>query len=480
MSVKLIKSKEKISELRTTSKKTLEFYEKNKNLDFVEMNDLMVELLDKLITNINGELTNSMTKDLMNTIKTISNDMNMIKESMEKSNKDIITNILIKMYEQKTEFINEIRLMIDKSDNDNLLKIIDKMERDQTKMINEIIPKSNNEYYEKYDMMLKTFKEDIKNTTQINLIEQKHTDMLKNIEVSLMNHVCKTEERLQNNMNDIKTQNIISTEIQKELNSNLTTHLNKYNNSTLKGQLAENKIEEIISNLYKSSDIIKTTKDSKSGDLILNRINMEPLLFEVKDYTVNVPLVEIDKFIRDVNEHNISGIMLSISSGIANKKNFQIDITKNNNICIYIHNMNYDVEKLRLAIDIIDNLGSKLKENKNSISITSEIIEQINSDYQTFILKRDLTLNHIKESTKKTIQYIEEMELKNLNNYLTSKFSFKNSSTLKCDLCNNFIGTNLKSIAVHKRKCKGIKNIENNKSSDTNSDEELNKKDIII
>ena len=82
------------------------------------------------------------------------------------------------------------------------------------------------------------------------------------------------------------------------------------------------------------------------------------------------------------------------------------------------------------------------------------MIEQINNDYHTFLLKRDLTLNHIKESTKKTIQYIEELELKNLNNYLSSKFSFKNSSTLKCNLCNNFIGTNLKSIAAHKRKCK--------------------------
>ena len=30
------------------------------------------------------------------------------------------------------------------------------------------------------------------------------------------------------------------------------------------------------------------------------------------------------------------------------------------------------------------------------------MIEQINNDYQTFLLKRDLTLNHIKESTKKT------------------------------------------------------------------------------
>jgi hypothetical protein len=50
----------------------------------------------------------------------------------------------------------------------------------------------------------------------------------------------------------------------------------------------------------------------------------EPILFEVKDFKVNVPITDIDKFIRDVNETNISGIMLSISSGISNKKNFQI------------------------------------------------------------------------------------------------------------------------------------------------------------
>jgi hypothetical protein len=85
-------------------------------------------------------------------------------------------------------------------------------------------------------------------------------------------------------------------------------------------------------------------------------------------------------------------------------------------------------------------------------------------------LKRDLTLNHIKESTKKTIQYIEELELKNLNNYLSSKFSFKNSSTLKCNLCNNFIGTNLKSIAAHKRKCKGNKTTDEISSDDISTD----------
>jgi len=142
------KFKEVFSELKTSSKKALDFYNKHKNIDFVQMNDIMVELFDKFITNINGELTNSLTKELVETIKNIGKEMNTMKDSVEKSNKEVINCILLKMYEQKSEFINDIKLLIDKSDNDNLLKIIDKIEKEQTKIINEIIPKSNTEYYQ--------------------------------------------------------------------------------------------------------------------------------------------------------------------------------------------------------------------------------------------------------------------------------------------------------------------------------------------
>jgi hypothetical protein len=443
-----------ITELKTSSKKTLDFYNKYKNIDFIQINDIVVDLLGEIIVNINGDLTNNLSKELFKIMRNMEKELNIIKDTFEKSNKDIINNILLKMYEQKSEFTNDIKLVIEKSDSHNLSKIIDKIEKEQIKLLNDIIPKTNTEYYQKYESMLKNFKNEINNSNQLNIIENKYIEMIKSIELSLLNQVNKSEERLLNNMNDVKTINILNSEIQKETNTNLTTYLNRYNNSTFKGQMAENNVEELLCKIYQSSEIIKKTKEYKTGDLILKRINMEPILFEVKDFKVNVPITDIDKFIRDVNETNISGIMLSISSGISNKKNFQIDITKNNKICIYIHNVEYDVDKIRLAVDIIDNLESKLRENTENITITKDIIEQINNDYQTFLLKRDLTLNHIKESTKKTIQYIEEMELKNLNNYLSSKFSFKNSSTLKCSLCNVFIGTNLKSLAVHKRKCK--------------------------
>jgi hypothetical protein len=467
-----------ISELTTRSHKALNFYNKHPNIDFVDMNDMMVDLLNNIISNINGDITSSLTKDLIDSIKVIGKEIVLIKDSVDKSNNEVLNNILLKLYEQKSDFINEVRMLIDNKDNESLLKIFDKMEKEQMKLINDIIPKSNTEYYQKYENAFRDFKEELKTTNKLEVLEKKHNEMIKNIESSLISYLCQSEERLHNNMNEIKSINILNSEVQKELNTNLTSHLNRYTNSTYKGQLAENRIDELLCSIYKSSEIVKTTKESKSGDLLLNRTNMSPILFEVKDYNVNVPIHEIDKFIRDVNENNISGVMLSISSGIANKNNFQIDITKNNNICIYIHNMNYDIEKIRLAVDIIDNLSNKLKINKNNITISTETIEQINNEYQTFILKRDMAINQIKESTKKTIQYIEEMELKSLNNYLSSKFSFKNSSTLKCELCNSFIGTNLKSLAVHKRKCKGMKNDTINDESVKQSSEENNSEEL--
>jgi hypothetical protein len=454
--------------LSTKRKKTLNFYNKNRNIDFEMVNEMVVDLFEKVLLNANGEMSMVLTKEISEMVSKLNDEMMEMKETINKSNKEIQNNILLKLYEQRGEYMNEMRLLIEKRENDNLLKIIDRMEKEQIKIINEIIPKTNTEYYNKYESLINKFKEEISGVDKIEILERKHNDMIKGIEMSIINYLSKSEDRMQTNMNEIKAINIINSEISKEISDSMKQQINRYNNSTLKGQIAENRMEELICSIFKSAEVSRTTKESKSGDIILRRVNERPILFEIKDYSRNVPIDEIDKFIRDINEMNMSGIMLSISSGISNKKNYQIEITKKNNICVYVHNMNYDIEKVRLAVDIIDNLSEKIIKNNNNINISMETLEQINSEYQTFILKRNMAINHIKETTKKTIQYIEEMELKNLNNYLASKFTFKNSSTLKCDKC-NFVGTNSKSLAAHKRKCKGVPIIDSNKN-DVNND----------
>ena len=69
----------------------------------------------------------------------------------------------------------------------------------------------------------------------------------------------------------------------------------------------------------------------------IKRHQKKTILFENKYYSTNVQKYEVLKFIRDCDEQNCSGILLSQNTGICTKDNFQIDI-QNNNVLIYIHN----------------------------------------------------------------------------------------------------------------------------------------------
>jgi hypothetical protein len=468
-----------ITVLTTNRKKTIDFYNKYKNFDFEQMNDMMIDFFENIINNISGEMNNSITKDLILMIKEQNHHISTLKTDIDLMK----NNIVIKLYDIKKEYIDDIKLLIDKNDSDNISKIIDKVEKENTKLIQDIVPKTNAHYYAQYELLIKNFKEDIKNNNQSELLENKYNNFIKNIESSLINYISKTEERIQTNLSEIKNNEIINFEAQHKVNDELVNYLDKYKNSTQKGSIAENYIENLLNNIYKTADITRTTDESKSGDFIMSRENFIPILFEIKNYNRNVPTDEVNKFVRDINDKNMSGIMMSITHGICNKYNFQIDITDNNNICIYIHDMNYDPDKLRLAVDIIDNLYSKLKIsiNKNKdITIDTDTLELINNEYQTFIQKRDLAINHVKDSYKKTIQYIEELELMNLNKFLNLKLSFNNTSTLECEICKKFVGTNLKSLAAHKRKCKKNIIIESTINNNNDNDTEKSNDNIII
>jgi hypothetical protein len=463
--------KNETKELTTTSKKTIEFYSKHPTLNFELMNNLMVDILDELLKGMSGDMTKHMTDKLNNTILEQSKELLAIKEQLKTiitNTKDSNNDITLKLYDIKKEYINDIKLLIDKHESDNIVKIIDRFDKETQKLINDVIPKTNNIYYQQYENMMKTFKNEV---TQNNF-ESKYNDLLSNIEKSITHYISNTENKIINNISDIKLLSIQNNTTQDKVNSELMTFLDKTKNSSYKGQMAENQIENIINKLFPYAEVKRTADEDGSGDFIMSRNDNIPILFEIKDYNRNIPTEEVQKFIRDVTDNNMCGIFISISTGISKKRNFEIEISENNNIMLYIHNMHYDPDKIKLGVDIIDNLYHRLKlNNKNDVTISTELLSTINKEYNTFITKRTQAIDHIKESTKKTIQYIEEIELKTLNDYLSSKFTFKNNNKLRCDNCKTFVGTNAKSLAAHQRKCK-------NKITDETSDE--SPKEIIV
>jgi hypothetical protein len=164
-----------------------------------------------------------------------------------------------------------------------------------------------------------------------------------------------------------------------------------------------------------SDEIIRVGSDTATCDFKVNRIDKSKptILFENKDYMRSVNTDEVKKFERDLQTQKTHGIFLSQKSPITYKHNFQIDII-NGLVHLYIPNAEYDTEKLRVAIDIIDNLSLKLESINNTseedIPISKEDIDDIVEEYKIFVNQKLQMLEFIKTISKQLNDKMEEIQ----------------------------------------------------------------------
>ena len=181
----------------------------------------------------------------------------------------------------------------------------------------------------------------------------------------------------------------------------------------------------------------------------------EKILIENKSWTRNIVQAEVIKFIRDIETQDCSGIFLSQNTKITTKNNFEINI-HNNNVLVYIHEVSNDPDKIKLAIDIIDNLKIKIDDvlqgkDSSTDTISKEIVEYINIEYQNFITQKTSLIKITKDFNKRILKQIDELKLPSLEDYLSRKYSFS-SNKYVCEYC-NFVGKNQQSKSAHLRGC---------------------------
>ena len=458
--------------IKVTDETILSFYRENKNLDFVAMNHIFIDILKSLSTNLTNTINSTINSKVLSMVTDIHTNLNTIK-----------SDIIIKLNESKKEYIDDVKTVVLNNSLTNNEKIGSFIEKNNdnlltktTLIINEVIPKSQDKNYIQIENCIKTFCSSItkdtsrllelssKDVTHIDSIvkdiETQFSKMITTIQQPIFSFIQSSEERTNSGIQNVKENLITQQTINQKLTTELNDFLNKYkNNSSLKGNVSEAELYYLIQSLMPSDEIVKVNNDTANCDLRVNRMDKTKpsILFENKDYSRSVPTDEIKKFERDLQIQKLHGILISQKSPITYKNNFQIDII-NGLIHIYISNADYEPSKLKIAIDIIDSLSIKLQNletsNENEYSINKEDMEEIIEEYRIFISQKIQMIDTIRLVTKQLIDKMEDIQLPNLKKLFMKLGNIENDNDFKCTFCNTWSGKNKASLSAHIRNCK--------------------------
>jgi hypothetical protein len=370
------------------------YFKENTHIDIIKMNHILIDILKHVSTNTNTNTNTNITNTL--------NELNMNITSMK-------LDFIMKLFDMKKEYIEDIKNMFitnSLKNNEKFTSIIEKnndnMISKLSLLINDVIEKSLDKNVIMLDSNIKNYFLNMSNELNNITLKDNSNNTFNNID-SL---ICRTIEgqfirmtttvqqpilsSISNSLNVIKEnfnhQKIISSDIYNLLN---TEKNSKYNNESY----------HIIQSIMPTDEIIKISDTCFK----VNRQNKQKssIIFEIKDYSESVTTDEVNDFEMTTKTQKIHGIMISQQSPITYKNSYQIDIN-NQIINVYVINAEYNIDKIKIAVDIIDNLNSVF-----------------------FILENKVTKENI------------EMD-----------------NGLLCTFCNNWHGKNKSSLSAHIRNCK--------------------------
>ena len=471
-------------EIVIKNKKIWNFYNDNKNIDIETANLFFIDFFENIFNhstknmneNINAQIINYMNEN-QKQIDSIKSNLSTMNESFTKLNNEFTNNMILQFMNLKKEYIEDVKQIITNSSlttNDKISSLMDRNNNHiidkTTLLINDIMPKNMENVNKQMQSTIKNFYSLIMEETKklskensneksfnefISKLDTKYSTMLQSIQQPLFSFFTASENRINQNIDVLKESSYNSTLTQNKLSDELTEFLGKYKNSSNKGKYGENNLCNLLNSIYQTAEIRDTTGIKASGDFIMKRLDKPTILFENKEYDRNIDKDEIAKFIRDIEIQNVSGIFISQFSGITFKENFQIDINKGN-VLIYIQNCDYSIDKIKLAVDIIDNLYSKIQDlnvDDENNTISKEILDDINNEYQAFISQKETLQGVLKDFQKRMSSQIEELKLPVLDKYLEPKYAYVRTRIFTCSLCNSFTGTSKQSLAAHQRGC---------------------------
>jgi len=454
----------------------LTFYQENPHLDVTAMNLILIEILKTLSTNLSSTIQNTVNSQILSVVCNIDKNMGTIKN-------DLLSQFNERLGQTKRKYMENVKMQLTNgflSTHEKVSLVLDKTSEailaKTSSIIHEVIPRSNDQNYKQIEQcihacctniqhdtkrILETTEKRNDETTLLESLEQHFSKLVASIQTPLFHLIQASEERTTGGIQRVQNDFLQQQVNQERLSSELREFLNKYkNNSSTKGAVSEQELYYMLQSAMPCDEIIDVSSLSETCDFRVNRMDVRKptILFENKDYQRQVRTDEVTKFERDLQTQQVHGIFLSQKTPITFKDNFQIDII-NGIIHIYIPNAHYDIEKLKIAIDIIDNLSPKIsqihtKMDRDIYSTTKQDMEELIQEYHNFAIQKSSILETVKTMSKQLLDKLEAMQLPKIKEILLRFGGLDNNSNFKCPHC-SFVGKNKASLSAHHNRTNG-------------------------
>ena len=476
--------------LTIDNKEVFDFYEKH-SLNFEQMNVLFCSILHNIITSTDKAFNHNMVDKLFENVNIIANKVNSI-ENIVNNHQNTVSSILnLKFNDYRKECMADLKLILSSNNIDHITPLIRETNANlidkTTIIINELLPKNQELLSRDINTNFKLLQSTILNETSrflsSSLDKKTIEDFLNSINLNmsqshntLTNLISSSETRIESKMevNDSKMneiKNIFSdnNNSQKLLQTSVNEMLKKFEKGIGKGTVSEHITYNILLTLFPCAQIDHVGDTKEMGDIILIRNGKPKILIENKDHeSSNVPKQDVEKFIRDCDIQKCCGIMLAQNRGIANKRNFEIQIN-NGNVLLYVHEVNFDVDKIKTSIEIVEQFKFKLDEininNDNNYVIEHDTLEEINKEFNSYILQKHTMLKLIRDFNEKMNLSVNDLKMPCIEKFLSNNFATSSTQGDKiCTYCEKYIP---KSMSSHHRYCFSKKDIETNSITTT-------------
>ena len=251
------------------------------------MNIVFHEILENFIDDVetlsskkklNSQILSTI-QDQNNQISDLKNNISNLQSSVSNLG-DIINNVVIKFMDLKKEYIEDVKNIVSLNSNEKTEKLSSLIEKQNevliektSNIINDVVPKNQESYNKVLNDTLRTFQSNLTEDTK-NLLNSNNNDgikefisnfdvkcstLMQNVQSPIYNYISSSEERINSNIQSMKETTSSSKIKQETIMDELSDYLKKFRNSSFKGNMAESELENLLTKMYPSGEIINTS-----------------------------------------------------------------------------------------------------------------------------------------------------------------------------------------------------------------------------